>query len=176
MTKKTAEEAPQKQLHWNGVAVLASAWNRLPQQRQCNNKAQPKRRRSSGYTEAAIGSTSSSARQGRHRVLIVTSAIDCDWFPKNKICVWVGWWTHLPAIPSSDASTTRRSLHPPSASPHPRLHSPGFFATKCNKQARCFIVQKKTYASGMVFQPTLTEVVYDRMNSSMSTRAGSQLV
>ena len=25
VTKKTAEEAPQQQLHWNGVAVLASA-------------------------------------------------------------------------------------------------------------------------------------------------------
>ena len=43
-----------------------------------------------------------------HRLLIV-----CDWFPDNKMCVWLGRSTHLPAIPSSDASTTRRSSYPP---------------------------------------------------------------
>ena len=53
VTKTTAEEVPQQQVHWSGVAVVPSAWNSLLQQRQCNNKAQQNRGGSSSYTEAA---------------------------------------------------------------------------------------------------------------------------
>ena len=90
-TWKKKEEAPQQQLYCNGVAVPGSAWNRLPQERQCNNKAQPKRRRSSSYTEAAIGSTRNSTRQGRHRVSNVTSAVDCVWLVPWQQNVRLTW-------------------------------------------------------------------------------------